>query len=55
LIAVAVIAAMLTLPRAVSQAGMAVSTYLRYEWGILFAYLRARGKDKRQEPQGDDT
>jgi Sec-independent protein secretion pathway component TatC len=34
---------------------MAVPKYLRYEGGILFACLMARSKEKRQEPQGEDT
>jgi sec-independent protein translocase protein TatC len=44
LIAVFVIAAIITPPDAVSQTIMAVPMYLLYEGGILFARLMSRGR-----------
>jgi sec-independent protein translocase protein TatC len=55
LIAVFVIAAILTPPDAISQTVMAVPMYLLYEGGILFARLMARSKARRQKLQGDET
>ena len=55
LIAVFIIAAMLTPPDAISQTVMAVPMYLLYEGGILFARLMARSKAKRQQSEGEET
>jgi sec-independent protein translocase protein TatC len=48
LIAVFVIAAIITPPDAVSQTIMAVPMYLLYEGGILFARLMVRSSEKRK-------
>ena len=53
LIAVFVIAAILTPPDAISQTVMAVPMYLLYEGGILFARLIARSSAKRKKSQGE--
>lgn len=53
LIAVFVIAAILTPPDAISQTVMAVPMYLLYEGGILFARLIARSSEKRKKSQGE--
>jgi sec-independent protein translocase protein TatC len=53
LIAVFVIAAILTPPDAISQTVMAVPMYLLYEGGILFARLVMRGRAKQQDSPGD--
>ena len=53
LIAVFVIAAILTPPDAISQTVMAVPMYLLYEGGILFARLIARSSAKREKSQGE--
>jgi len=56
LIAVFVIAAIVTPPDAVSQTIMAVPMYLLYEGGILFARLmrRGRGAAETVEPAVED-
>jgi sec-independent protein translocase protein TatC len=53
LIAVFVIAAILTPPDAISQTVMAVPMYLLYEGGILFARLMSRAREKRQQAEGE--
>jgi sec-independent protein translocase protein TatC len=53
LIAVFVIAAILTPPDAISQTVMAIPMYLLYEGGILFARLMARGSARRKKAQED--
>jgi len=50
LIAIFVVAAMLTPPDAISQSIMAVPMYLLYEGGIIFARLMAR-----KEPKPEST
>ena len=55
LIAVFIIAAILTPPDAISQTVMAVPMYLLYEGGILFARLMARSGTKRQESSGGNS
>jgi sec-independent protein translocase protein TatC len=55
LIAVFVIAAMLTPPDAISQTVMAVPMYLLYEGGILFARLMARSKARAEAAQGEES
>jgi sec-independent protein translocase protein TatC len=52
LIAVFIIAAILTPPDAISQTVMALPMYALYEGGILFARLmeRSRAKAKKPEP-----
>jgi sec-independent protein translocase protein TatC len=55
LIAVFVIAAILTPPDAISQTVMAVPMYLLYEGGILFARVMARSKARRQKFQGEES
>jgi sec-independent protein translocase protein TatC len=53
LIAVFVIAAILTPPDAISQTVMAVPMYLLYEGGILFARLMTRSRPQQQDsPEG---
>jgi sec-independent protein translocase protein TatC len=49
LIAVFVIAAILTPPDAISQTVMAIPMYLLYEGGILFARLMLRNRPKQQD------
>ncbi len=51
LIAVFIIAAILTPPDAISQTVMAVPMYLLYEGGILFARLMVRSRDKAKKPE----
>ena len=53
LIAVFVIAAILTPPDAISQTVMALPMYLLYEGGILFARLMSRAREKRQQAEGE--
>ena len=53
LIAVFIIAAILTPPDAVSQTVMAIPMYLLYEAGIVFARLMARSRDKHKKAQGE--
>jgi sec-independent protein translocase protein TatC len=53
LIAVFVIAAILTPPDAISQTVMAVPMYLLYEGGILFARMMSRSREKRQQAEGE--
>ncbi|HTP38365.1 MAG TPA: twin-arginine translocase subunit TatC [Steroidobacteraceae bacterium] len=56
LIAVFVIAAILTPPDAVSQTIMAVPMYLLYEGGIIFARILLRGrKDGEDKKEGEAT
>ena len=54
LIAVFVIAAILTPPDAISQTVMAIPMYLLYEGGILFARLLVRSRDRKKKIHGDD-
>ena len=54
LIAVFVIAAILTPPDAISQTVMAVPMYLLYEGGILMARLMARSRAKAKTTEGDE-
>ncbi len=54
LIAVFIIAAILTPPDAVSQTVMAVPMYLLYEGGILMARLMTRSRSKVQKPEGEE-
>jgi sec-independent protein translocase protein TatC len=56
LIAVFIIAAILTPPDAISQTVMAVPMYLLYEGGILMArvMMRSRGKAKQQAEPGEN-
>jgi sec-independent protein translocase protein TatC len=54
LIAVFVIAAILTPPDAISQTVMAVPMYMLYEGGILFARLMSRARAKREEAPGEN-
>ena len=54
LIAVFVIAAILTPPDAISQTVMAVPMYLLYEGGILMARLMARSKAKQKKSTGNE-
>ena len=51
LIAVFIIAAILTPPDAISQTVMAVPMYALYEGGILFARLMVRSRDKSKKPE----
>jgi sec-independent protein translocase protein TatC len=55
LIAVFVLAAVITPPDAVSQTIMAIPMYLLYEGGILFARLVVRSREKRQAEEGTDA
>jgi sec-independent protein translocase protein TatC len=55
LIAVFIIAAILTPPDAVSQTVMAIPMYLLYEAGIVFARLMARSRDKHKKTQGEPS
>ncbi|HKC16827.1 MAG TPA: twin-arginine translocase subunit TatC, partial [Steroidobacteraceae bacterium] len=55
LIAVFIIAAILTPPDAISQTVMAVPMYLLYEGGILFARLVARSREKKETTEGDEA
>lgn len=55
LIAVFVIAAILTPPDAISQTVMAIPMYLLYEGGILFARLVARSRAKQNPTQRNDA
>jgi sec-independent protein translocase protein TatC len=52
LIAVFIIAAILTPPDAISQTVMAVPMYLLYEGGILFARLVIRSRTKQEQSTG---
>ena len=54
LIAVFVIAAILTPPDAISQTVMAIPMYLLYEGGILFARLLVRSRDRKKKIHGED-
>ena len=54
LIAVFIIAAILTPPDAISQTVMAVPMYLLYEGGILMARLMARSRAKAKTTEGDE-
>lgn len=54
LIAVFIIAAILTPPDAISQTVMAVPMYLLYEGGILMARLMARSRAKAKKAEGDE-
>ncbi len=54
LIAVFIIAAILTPPDAISQTVMAVPMYLLYEGGILMARLMARSRAKAKKAAGDE-
>ena len=54
LIAVFVIAAILTPPDAISQTVMAIPMYLLYEGGILFARLLVRSRDRKNKIHGED-
>ena len=53
LIAVFVIAAILTPPDAISQTVMAVPMYLLYEGGILFARMVTRSRAKQENSRGE--
>ena len=55
LIAVFIIAAILTPPDAISQTVMAVPMYLLYEGGILFARLMTRSRARRDQSGTDPT
>ena len=55
LIAVFVIAAILTPPDAISQTVMAVPMYLLYEGGILFARVVTRARARQENSQGEGT
>jgi sec-independent protein translocase protein TatC len=55
LIAVFVIAAILTPPDAISQTVMAVPMYLLYEGGILFARLMMRARAQHQDSPGGSS
>jgi len=55
LIAVFIIAAILTPPDAISQTVMAVPMYLLYEGGILFARLMARIREQQAGTGGDES
>ena len=55
LIAVFIIAAILTPPDAISQTVMAVPMYLLYEGGILFARLVARRRKNKETTEGDEA
>ena len=55
LIAVFVIAAILTPPDAISQTVMAVPMYLLYEGGILFARMMMRSRAKQQNSSGESS
>ena len=55
LIAVFIIAAILTPPDAISQTVMAVPMYLLYEGGILMARLMARSREKAKKPEGPEA
>lgn len=52
LIAVFVIAAILTPPDAISQTVMAIPMYLLYEGGLLFARLVLRSRKRREDSHG---
>ena len=54
LIAVFIIAAILTPPDAISQTVMAIPMYLLYEGGILFARLLVRSRDRKNKIHGED-
>ena len=54
LIAVFVIAAILTPPDAISQTVMAIPMYLLYEGGILFSRLLVRSRDRKNKIHGED-
>ena len=54
LIAVFVIAAILTPPDAISQTVMAIPMYLLYEGGILFARLLVRSRNRKKKIHGED-
>jgi len=53
LIAVFIIAAILTPPDAISQSAMAIPMYLLYEGGILFARLMMRSRENKKSTEGD--
>ena len=55
LIAVFVIAAILTPPDAISQTVMAVPMYLLYEGGIVFARMVTRARAKQKDSQGENS
>ena len=55
LIAVFIIAAMITPPDAISQTVMAVPMYLLYEGGILMARLMTRSRAQQKKSEGTET